>query len=423
MHSIEIIPAPLRGRVRIPASKSYCHRGILAAALASGESRIKQVSFSDDIRATIAGVQVMGAAVEQQAEALLIKGGLVPREFASLDCKESGSTLRFLIPVALWNNKRSLFLGQGKLGQRPLEPYLKIFREQGISYSSTGLPLELQGTLLPGSYELSGSISSQFITGLLFVLPLLKGDSTLLITDALESKDYIAMTLQVLQAFGIHIEQQSDRYYLIKGNQHYQSGTYPVEGDFSQAAFWLTAGALGGEIDCLGLNLHSRQGDKVILDFLSAAGVHIHSSETSIAATALHPIKAFTADVSQCPDIAPILAVLASIAEGTSRIVGAGRLRYKECDRLRAISQELNRLGAAVSEGEDSMTITGKPQLEGGEADSWGDHRIAMALAVAALRCKHPVILHNSGVVSKSYPEFFEDFKQLGGILYERNLG
>jgi 3-phosphoshikimate 1-carboxyvinyltransferase len=423
MHRIEIIPTPLRGRVHIPSSKSYCHRGILAAALAQGESRIGQVSFSDDIRATIAGVQAMGAAVQQQADSLCIRGGLVPKESVALDCKESGSTLRFLIPIALLNNKHSLFLGQGQLGQRPLEPYLKIFREQGISYSSATLPMALQGTLQPGPYELKGSVSSQFITGLLFALPLLKGDSTLLITEDLESKDYIAMTLQVLQEFGIRIDQEDERYYFIKGNQSYRPGTYRVEGDFSQAAFWLTAGALGGEIDCQGLNLHSRQGDKAILNFLSAAGVPLHFSHASIGAAGAHPLRAFTADVSQCPDIAPVLAVLASVAEGTSRILGAGRLRYKECDRLKAIAQELNKLGAAVSEGENSMTIIGKPQLEGGEADSWGDHRIAMALAVASLRCKHPVILHNSAVVSKSYPNFFEDFKRLGGMLHERNLG
>ncbi len=423
MQSIEFLPSSLRGALQLPPSKSYCHRGVIAAALAQGESIIERVSYSDDILATIAGVQAMGAVVAQEGDCLRITGGLSPKSSFTVDCKESGSTLRFLMPLALTTRQRALFLGQGKLGQRPLGPYLEIFKEQGIYHSAATVPMELYGQLRAGHYQIKGDVSSQFITGLLYTLPLLKGDSTIQITDALESKDYIALTLQILKLFGIDIVQQDERHYFIRGNQVYKPAHYQVEGDFSQAAFWLAAGALQENIVCHGLSPDSSQGDKAILDFISAAGGQIHRDTDSIQVAAAMPLKAFTADVSQCPDIAPILAVLASVAEGTSRIIGAGRLRYKECDRLKAIAHELNKLGAKVTEEETSLTIIGRPQLEGGEVHSWGDHRIAMALAIASLKCKNPVLLHNSGVVSKSYPNFYEDFKMLGGNIHERNLG
>lgn len=423
MQSIEITPSSLRGDIQLPSSKSYCHRSIIAAALAEGESRIECVSFSDDILATIAGVQGMGVVVKQAKDCLLIKGGLSAKESFTVDCKESGSTLRFLMPLALLTHQPALFVGQGQLSQRPLAPYLEIFKEQGIRYSSESLPMEIYGTLQPGHYKVKGSISSQFITGLLFALPLLRKDSHIQITDTLESKDYITMTLQVLKIFGIHILQEDEQNYFIKGNQAYQPAHYQVESDFSQAAFWLTAGAIQGEIVCRGLSLDSQQGDKAILDVIAAAGGYIDTVRDGIKVSAPSALKAFTADVSQCPDIAPVLAVLASVSEGNSHILGAGRLRYKECDRLKAISAELNKLGAQVTEGEDFLSIVGQPQLEGGQVSSWGDHRIAMALAIASLKCKNPVVIHNSGVISKSYPNFYEDFKMLGGNINERNLG
>ncbi|MDF2839521.1 MAG: aroA [Clostridia bacterium] len=423
MKIVEITPAPLKGNILIPPSKSLCHRAIIAAALAEGQSIISNVLLSKDILATMKGVQALGAEITQLADSLIIEGGLASQEQDVLiDCNESGSTLRFLIPLGLLSSNRITYTGIGNLPHRPLTPYFDIFKEQDIFYSSNILPIEIEGRLKPGLFQMSGSISSQFITGLMFVLPLLNADSTIIITSPLESKGYIDITIEALRCFGIHIENNHYEQFFIKGNQCYRPAQIAVEGDYSQAAFWLAAGALSGDITCAGLSQSSCQGDKAILKILENSGAKLSYNAGYV--TSKHSkMHAFDADVSQCPDIAPVLAVVAALSHGTSKITGAARLRIKECDRLKAITSELNKLGAKILEGEDSLTIHGVEQLKGGEVDSWGDHRIAMALAIAAAKCKEPIRIYNSGVIEKSYPSFFEDFKMLGGNLNERNLG
>lgn len=423
MKSVEIIPTPLKGSIDMPPSKSFCHRAIIAAALAKGHSTINNIVHSEDILATIDAVQAFGAVVSLEENKAFIKGTDFSRISSNtIDCRESGSTLRFTIPLGLLTNEPIKYIGSGNLSSRPIDPYINIFKEQGIEYSATKLPITIKGMLKPGEYELNGNISSQFITGLMFALPMLNDDSLIRVTTPLESKTYIDLTIDTLKSFGINIENENHKSFYIEGKQCYTPTEYSVEGDYSQAAFWIAAGLLGDSVKCLNLNPSSKQADKAFIDILYNAGAKIEISKDSVTAIK-STLRAFEADVSQYPDIAPILAVMAAVSDGTSRITGASRLRIKECDRLKAISTELNKLGAKVFEGEDSLVINGVETLDGGMVDSWGDHRIAMALSIASIKCTTPLIIRNSSVVAKSYPVFFKDFAKLGGILNERSLG
>lgn len=426
MKQVRINPKILKGAISIPPSKSLCHRGIIAAALSPGESQISNVIFSDDIHATWQGMEILGAKIEDMGNGVLkIKGNQVDVEDEiNIDSKESGSSLRFLIPISMLNNKTKVFTGRGKLVSRPLESYYKIFNEQAIIYSSENgnLPLKVQGKLNPGDFEIEGNISSQFITGLLFTLPLLDGNSRIIVKGDLESKGYVDLTLDTLNNFGINIENNVYQEFLINGNQKYEARDYRVEGDFSQAAFWLVAGIIGEEITSLDLNIDSLQGDKAIIDLIKEMGGDIEITKDKVI-TRRSTTRGIEIDASQCPDIVPILTVLAALSEGETRIVNAARLRIKESDRLKAISTELNKLGADIVELEDGLVIQGKKSLMGGIVDSWNDHRIAMSLAIASLRCKEEVIITNSDSVNKSYPHFWEDFKKLGGNIHELNMG
>ncbi|WP_027308179.1 3-phosphoshikimate 1-carboxyvinyltransferase [Caloramator sp. ALD01] len=425
MKSIKIIPKRLKGCVEIPPSKSISHRAIICASLADGMSKVENIIFSDDITATLEAVKSFGVQykIDSKGEIsnLLIKGkdklNLIKNE---IDCRESGSTLRFLIPICLLQDGEVTFTGRGKLVERPLDVFYKIFREQGIKYKNKDgrLPLTVKGTLKSGLYEVAGNISSQFISGLLFALPLLEGDSKIVITTHLESRGYVDLTLDVLKDFGVDVINNDYREFYIKGGQRYIPTDYKVEGDYSQAAFWLVAGILGEEVKCRGLNINSLQGDRVIVDIINRMKGNIAVYEDYITAKN-STTEGADIDVSQCPDLTPIIATLAALSRGTTRIINAKRLRIKESDRLKAIATELNKLGADVEEFEDGLLIKGKETLEGGVVDSWNDHRIAMALAVASIRCREPVIIHNFEAVKKSYPNFFDHFIKLGGEVYE----
>lgn len=422
MKKVKLEPSKLSGDIKIPPSKSLCHRAIICAALCENESLIKNFVMSDDMIATIGGMKVLGAKIEQlknesEEIELRISGGY-EKVGDSIDCIESGSTIRFLIPIALLDNKSVTFDGRGKLVTRPLGPYKEMFEKHNIAYiyKDDKLPLTVKGCLKNGEYLLEGNISSQFITGLLFTLPLLDGDSKIVITTELESKGYVDLTLDMLQKYGICIENRGYKEFIIKGNQKYRKRDYYVEGDFSQAAFWIVAGLIGNSIRCLDLNIESLQGDKVILDIVEAMGGSIEINEDFVKVYK-SDTSGIVIDASQCPDLVPILAVLASVSRGTTRIVNAARVRIKESDRLKAISVELRKLGADIEELEEGLIINGVEKLCGGEVDSWNDHRIAMALAIASIRCEEPVIINNSGAVKKSYPGFWKDFKSLGGIV------
>jgi 3-phosphoshikimate 1-carboxyvinyltransferase len=422
---VTIKPSKLTGSVRVPSSKSISHRAVICAGLSQGTSRIDNINFSQDIDATIGAMKSLGVQAEKGDNSLVVRGAGKPEVLEeNIDCFESGSTLRFLIPVAALTGKKVVFSGRGELAGRPLGPYYSIFDEKGVKYSAEGgrLPLTVEGRLTPGEYRIRGDVSSQFISGLLFALPLLEGDSKIIITSELESKGYVDLTVDMLKRFSVEVENLGYREFLIRGGQTYKAVDCSVEGDFSQAAFWLAAGTLGSDIECQGLDMDSLQGDRAILEIIQRMGGSIELGAGSAKAV---PAKTWgiTLDASECPDLVPIVTVLASLSEGTTEIVNASRLRIKECDRLKAICTELNRIGADIEEKEDGLVIRGRSQLRGGTARSWGDHRIAMSLAVASTRCSEPLVIEDSSSVRKSYPEFWKHFKMLGGTLDERNMG
>lgn len=384
---IRIIPQKLRGAVTPPASKSMAHRAVLAMALAGGTGTLSNLSDSQDIQATKRCVAALKA----------------PRpegELPFLDCGESGSTLRFLIPIALAVAGGGVFTGHGRLMERPQQPYFDIFDEKGIFYGQTDGVLTVRGTLTPGVYRLPGNVSSQFVTGLLYALPLLPGDSTIEITTPLESGGYVDMTLDMLEKFGISVQNKNYAVFHISGNQVYQGRDITVEGDWSQAGFWYAANFLDNQVAIQGLNADSTQGDRVVASLywkLAKPG------DTDI-------------DVSGCPDLLPPLAVMAAVRSGTTRFVNAARLRIKESDRLATTAALLNALGGHAEEGPDSLTVRGVPAFSGGTVDGANDHRIVMAAAIAATRSSAPVTILGAEAVRKSYPSFWEDYKQLGGV-------
>ncbi len=414
-----IKPSKLKGTIKVPPSKSLAHRAIIAASLAKGNSVISNVSFSEDIKATIEGMKALGAKIRIENDKVFIEGSNVKRLRKEICANESGSTLRFLIPIALVNSDEIVFTGKNNLVNRPLDIYFDIFKEQGIEYKiyEKYLPLEVKGALKPGEFKIRGDISSQFITGLLFALPLLNGDSKIFITTELESRDYILLTIDILNLFGIKIE-FNEREIFIKGNQVYQPFDYEVEGDFSQAAFYLVANMLGADVKLAGLNLKSVQGDIKILEDIESFGGKI-VVENNLVYAINNNLKPADISFKQTPDLGPALTVLASITKGVSNFKDCARLRIKECDRVTCMKEELNKLGASITESSDTMTIRGS-KLYGGIVDSHNDHRVVMALAMLTNILDSDILIKNANAINKSYPNFFEDFKSLGGIVYEK---
>ena len=426
----KIIPRSLHGSVLVPSSKSMGHRMCICAGLSGNSCVVDNIAVSKDIEATNRCLTGLGVGVAEVPS--LYKSRIAfqydwDRQFPSgsvtADCGESGSTLRFFIPIGALCNVPFTFAGHGKLVSRPLQPYYDIFDKQELRYRTAEkgqLPLTVAGRLKPDEYILPGDVSSQFISGLLFALPLLEGSSTLQILPPLESASYIELTLDSLRLFGINIERKDLLHYEIPGGQTYRapSGRIRVEGDWSQAAFWLVAGAIGSRdgLCCKGLSEDSLQGDKAVLQILRKMGANIviHEDAFTVVPSRLHGCEI---DAADCPDLVPVLSVAAAVAEGTTHIINAGRLRIKECDRLAAMHSELVRLGADITEEPEGLLIKGNPEGLAGNAvvDAWNDHRIAMSMAVAALACKEPLILTGCESVSKSYPEFWNDYAAVGG--------
>lgn len=421
-----IHPRPLAGAVQVPSSKSMTHRELICAALAEGESVVDNVSFSKDIEATIRCMEALGAEFEEAPsafpgrDAYLVRGGVGKAgEEVLLDCGESGSTLRFLIPVGLYAEAEAIYMGHGRLGERPLTPYHTLFDTHGVTWHGKGLPLTVKGRLSPGLYELPGNVSSQFFTGLLFVLPLLSGGSVLRSTTALESAGYIAMTLDCMARHGVKVENPLPGRYEITGGQSYRPGRFQVEGDYSQAAFWLAAGLLGGGIRAEGLSDHSQQGDRAIADILRRMGGRVQrDGDALLASPSLTEGTVISAE--EIPDLVPVLAALASVSRGRTVITGAARVRLKECDRLHAMTAELTKLGAHMEEKPDGLVIDGVDHLSGGAVSAWNDHRVAMALAAVSSRCEGALTITGAECVEKSYPLFWEDFEELGGAAETR---
>lgn len=426
MTSVRIKPKKLSGEVMVPPSKSISHRAIICASLSEEKSIIKNFMFSKDMEATISGMRALGARIEENTSVegvreLHIAGSYTRNNNVTIDCIESGSTLRFLIPISIINGSKTVFTGRGRLVSRPLEPYFKIFKQLGVHYSLSQdkLPLTIEGKLRSGDYEVDGKVSSQFISGLMFALPLLTEQSRIIITTDMESKGYVDLTIDMLQNFGVSIENKNYKEFVIPGNQVYKGSEVSIEGDYSQAAFWLVAGIIGERIKCTGMKDGSLQGDRIIVDIIRNMGGNLKIEDNAVEAEC-SKTSSIVVDVAQCPDLVPILAVLGTFSKGTMEIINGARVRIKESDRLKAISSELNKLGADIKETKDGLIINGVSTLTGGEVESWNDHRIAMALAVAATRAKGDVVINDSEAVTKSYPGFWEDFKALGGVVNEQ---
>ncbi|MDR2088269.1 MAG: 3-phosphoshikimate 1-carboxyvinyltransferase [Clostridiales Family XIII bacterium] len=398
-----------RGVITPPPSKSLSHRAVICAALAQGESVIRNVALSEDIEATLQGVTALGAEWHLSGGVLRVRGGLA-RRADLINCVESGSTLRFLIPVAALSDEETTFKGKGRLLIRPMDAYTTAFAETAVRFSHTKREIRIRGPLRGGLFRLPGDVSSQFVSGLLFALPLTEEDSEIRLENPLESRQYAEMTIDVMHRFGVEASADAQSF-RIRGGQRYRPSEYTVETDYSQAAYFLGAAALGLDVKCAGLSERSGQGDAAILRILEEMGAAVTRKDglLSVHADRLSPV---TVDAREIPDLIPPVAALCCYCEGTSRIVNAGRLRLKESDRLRALAEELGKLGARIKETQDGLAIEGARTLRGGSADAHHDHRIAMAVALAAIRCREDVGLIGWHNVDKSYPNFWNDFEK-----------
>ena len=412
-----LLPGARTGCVRIPASKSQAHRLLICAALGTKAVCIRCDGLSKDIEATIACLEALGAQIRTKEDGVLLVRPVTkkPEGLCVLPCGESGSTLRFLLPVVGALGAQAVFLREGRLPERPLAPLDGELRRQGMTIREEGERLCCSGRLRPGDYRLPGDISSQYISGLLMALPLLPGESRLQVTGRRESAAYITMTEQALRRAGIVLEAEGERYRIPGGQRPELPEELSVEADYSSAAFFLCMGALSPlGLKVMGLRQDSAQGDRAILDILGAFGAQmlVQGEEVLIRRGALRGMEI---DASPIPDLIPALSVVAAAAEGETRIVKAARLRLKESDRLRSTSAMLKALGAQIRELEDGLVIQGRGALRGGAVESFGDHRIAMSAAVAACVCAEPVTLRGAECVEKSYPRFWEDYDGLTG--------
>lgn len=402
--------------VRIPPSKSMAHRAIMCASLAGGKSTLHNVAYSDDILATISGMCQFGAHIETLKDSVKIEGTQSgqPLQSPTVDCNESGSTLRFLIPIFTLGGQPVTFVGRNRLLKRPQSVYETIYQERGLRFEQSPQAITVQGSLTPGTYEINGNISSQFISGLLFALPLLDGDSTIQIRPPFESKSYVELTLQTLESFGIQADFTGPNTISVPGNQTYHPCDSTIEGDFSQMAFFSVLGAIHGTLDCTGMLTNSRQGDKAILDILKRAGAQI---DTLSEGYRIHQstLSGTQIDLADCPDLGPILMVLAMYAKGETRIVNAGRLRYKESDRISAMETELHKFGVDMQTTQEEVIIRGTGSYCcTQELDGHTDHRIVMSMAVAGICSGHPVTINGAECIQKSYPGFWDDLEGLG---------
>jgi len=415
---VKIFPARLNGAVNAIPSKSQAHRALICAALADKPTRVECNGESEDILATAACLSALGTGIERESGAYVVRP--LKREgngdIATLPCGESGSTFRFMLPIVGALGRKVCFTPKGRLPKRPLSPLYEELVSHGAELSPQGsVPFYADGQLTPGRYSLDAGVSSQFISGLLFALPLLDGDSKLALVGSAESFPYIELTMAMLKEFGVIAEFDGGAF-SIPGRQTYRSsGIVRVEGDWSNAAFWLGAGSIGsGSVTCAGLNLQSRQGDRAVLDILVKFGAQVKTNGSAVTVSG-GKLRGIEINAKDIPDLVPILAVIGATAEGTTVIRNAGRLRTKESDRLAAVSTVLRTLGADVDETEDGLVIHGSAAFSGGEVSSYGDHRIAMSAAIAAAVCAEPVVIHGAEAVNKSYPGFFDDLRLLGG--------
>lgn len=415
MSDVKFSPFVPNGTVNVPPSKSDVHRAIICAAMANGVSRISPVALSNDIKATIGCIKALGADAVLENNVLTVDGtNMYKNKTALLDCGESGSTLRFFIPIAAVGNINATFVGKGKLPQRPIGIFTEALPKAGtVCKTEEDFPLEIKGQLKSGIFKIPGNVSSQFITGLLLALPILEGDSEIVLTSPLESVGYIAMTIRTMKQFGVNI-QATEKGWHIKGGQSYKTCDYTTDGDWSQAAFFMVLGAVSGKVTVKGVAKDSTQGDKKCAEILARFGAKVTQLDNEVTVEK-GELKAITIDASQIPDLVPVLSVCAAFAEGTTRIINAERLRIKECDRLKATAELLNNLGGKVKELSDGLEITGVSSLKGGNVNGYNDHRIVMSAAVCAARSDEDITATFAMSINKSYPDFYIDYNSIGG--------
>lgn len=388
---ITVTPGTFCGNVEAISSKSFAHRIIMAAALSNKPTKINLNTYSEDINATLNCITALGATVNKYDEYIeVFPINFDKKSDVVLDCGESGSTARFILPIASVICDNFEILGHGRLPERPFSPLVSQMCQHGVYTSSENLPMKVSGKLYGGRYEIAGNISSQYITGLMLALPLCDTESEIVLTSPLESGAYVDITIEVLSNFGIKIIKTPNGFRVMPG-KYISCGEMTVEGDWSNAAFWIAADKICKNVNVFGLNEHSLQGDKAIM---TVAGADV-------------------IDAKEIPDLVPILSVLACAKKGTTRIINAERLRLKESDRLKAVSESLSALGADICETADGLIINGNGKLRGGVCDGFGDHRIVMSAAIASCICDECVTIKGAQAVNKSYPTFFEDFNRL----------
>lgn len=395
MSEVALQNSILNGSLTMPPSKSSAHRALICSFL-SGGGNVSPIINSKDMEATLGCLKSIK------------KGENI------LNCIESGSTLRFLIPVVAALGKSVTFIGEGRLPERPIGEYLNLFKTKGVVCESEGgLPLKIKGKLQSGDFEIRGDVSSQYITGLLLAMPILDGDSKIILTTPLQSKPYVDMTLSVMADYGVKVT-ETDYGYFVKGNQQYKKRDYIVEGDWSQAAFFLSAGAIGSNVTLKGLDINSTQGDKEVINVMKQFGAQIEINENEITCKK-GELKGIEIDCTDIPDMVPAIAVTASFAEGKTVIKGAERLRLKESDRIKAVCSNLKAMGVDVQETEDGMIINGNEKVLGAKLCGYNDHRIVMAFSVVGLFANGETIISDAESINKSYPSFFDDYNKLGG--------
>ena len=405
-------PVRISGTIEAIASKSQAHRLLLCAALADRTTRLTCAELSEDIQATARCLNAMSASVCYAADAFTVRPLAYAEGDLTLDCGESGSTLRFLLPVVAALGLCAEFKLHGRLAERPLSPLWEELEAHCCTLSRPAPDtVRCEGRLHAGVFRLPGDVSSQFISGLLFALPLLPSDSQIVLTSPAQSRGYIDLTLHALAQFGVTVESMPDGWHIPGGQRYRSPGRLTVEGDWSNAAFWLCAGAISGPVTVTGLAADSAQGDRKIADILRAFGAEVRQTADAVTVFPA-PLRACEVDVSDIPDLAPPVALLAACAAGETRLTGAGRLRIKESDRLRSIAQTLRALGIEAAEGEDTLTVCGGT-LMGGLVSSHNDHRIAMLAAIAAGVCRGPITLRSAEAVKKSYPRFWTDYRKM----------
>ncbi len=408
-----ISPSPLFGTVSAPPSKSAGHRSLICAALSDGAVTVKNLGESNDITATVNALTALGASFKRDGITATLTPVKRNNKHLTIDFLESGSTARFIIPVAAALGCDNItFIGRGRLPERPFDTIVKALRQNGVSCSSDTLPMTVSGQLKSGRFTLPGDISSQYISGLLLALSIVDGESEIVLTTPLQSKNYVLMTVNELQHFGAEIE-EFENGFKVHGKASLKACNRTVEGDWSQAAFHLVGGAVGGKVTVNGIDLDSLQGDKEIVDILRRFGAEISVGNNGVTAEK-SALKGIKIDASQIPDLVPILAVLASFAEGETVIHNAERLRIKESDRLLETALRLRAFGIEVTETDDGLKILGGRPI-GADIASANDHRIVMAFSVMAAYSKGTSSIENAEAINKSYPLFFKDFTSLGG--------